>query len=327
MSKSKKSIDRIISISLLICSTLISLFIAEFFLRLKNSNMQNYDVEMWRYSKELKEKNPNKILDFVHKKNKTAKLQNVSIRINNLGLRGPNISVNNYDNKKRILFLGGSITLGWGVDESNILTSNIKRRFSEIGEDVEILNAGIGNYNTERYTERFLKNLYFLNPSEIVVNFFIRDAEDLKPSKSNFLLRKSQLALTLWTANNSFFKPKGEDSLINHYKSIYDKNSPGYKKMKNSLFKLSEYAKSKDIKIYILMVPDIYDLKNYKYLFIHELIKEIALEYNYIYVDSLPLFKNREFETLNAMKGDRHPNALGHKIMADAIFPFLIQNK
>ena len=46
--------------------------------------MDNYDIEMWRYSNLLKRKSKNIIMDFEHQKNKTAKLQKVDIRINNL---------------------------------------------------------------------------------------------------------------------------------------------------------------------------------------------------------------------------------------------------
>ena len=314
--------NNIISITLIITSSLISLIFAELFLILKNSNMKNYDVEMWKYSRKLKQKSSNKILDFVHKKNKKARLQNVDIRINEFGLRGENL-IKNKSSKRRILFLGGSITLGWGVKEENTLTANIEKLFSQNGKDVEILNAGIGNYNSERYVERFLNNLSFLEPTDIVVNYYLRDAENLKPSKSNFLIKRSQLALTIWTAQNRLFKPSGEDNLINHYKAFYDQDNIGFIKMKESLNKLSNYAKANDINIYILMTPEIQNLENYQYLFIHKIIKKIANEYDYIFVDSLPLFKNRKFETLHAMPGDPHPNALGHQLMSEAIFPFL----
>ncbi len=323
MKKNKKFFEKIVSIVFILLSSTFSLLFAEGIIRLKNSNMKNYDVEMWKYSKKLKQRSEIKILDFVHKKNKKAKLQNVDININNFGLRGDDISIQNLNVDRRIIFLGGSITLGWGINEEETLSSNIEKMLLKNGENVEVLNAGIGNYNAERYTKRFLKNLYVLKPTDIVVNYFIRDAEDLKPAQPNFFLKNSQLALTIWTARNRLLKPKGEKSLIKHYESLYNNESLGYKKMKKSLYELSTYARSNKIKIYILMTPDIYDLENYKYVFIHKMIEDIAKEYKYVYVDSLPLFINRKFETLNAMPGDRHPNALGHKLLADSLYPIL----
>ena len=47
--------------------------------------MNNYDIEMWRYSKELKIKT--KDIGHVHQKNKFAILQNVEINLNSDGMR------------------------------------------------------------------------------------------------------------------------------------------------------------------------------------------------------------------------------------------------
>ena len=49
------------------------------------------------------------------------------------------------------------------------------------------------NYNTQRYVTRFFEKLKDLRPSDIVINYFLRDAEDLKPTKPNYLLRNINL--------------------------------------------------------------------------------------------------------------------------------------
>jgi hypothetical protein len=87
---------------------------AEMALRLKNSSMNTYDIEMWRYAKELKVKSDDPKLDFDHVKSKSAVLQKVAIRLNEWGLRGAAVEPLPA-NGRRILFLGGSIALGWGV--------------------------------------------------------------------------------------------------------------------------------------------------------------------------------------------------------------------
>ena len=177
---------------------------AEFFLRIKNSNMSNYDVEMWKYSKNLK-RDKNTILDFDHIKNKKAILQKVEIRLNNRGFRGANTEITN-DKERRILFLGSSITLGWGVKENQTTTSQLKKMLEKNGEYVDVINGGIGNYNLYRSVNRFLLKHTDLETTDIVVHYFIRDAEDLKNTKDNFLLKNSQLALTLWIARNRIFQ-------------------------------------------------------------------------------------------------------------------------
>ena len=47
------------------------------------------------------------------------------------------------------------------------------------GEQASVLNGGVGNYNAVRYVSRFFKELATLEPTDIVVQYFLRDAEDL----------------------------------------------------------------------------------------------------------------------------------------------------
>ena len=85
--------DKYITLLLSLLSTIFCIFGAEIFLRLKNSNSLNYDVEMTRYSNLLKVKSQNKIMDFEHKKNASAKLQGIKIRTNKYGLRGERLKI------------------------------------------------------------------------------------------------------------------------------------------------------------------------------------------------------------------------------------------
>ncbi len=286
--------------------------------------MDNYDIEMWKYANKLKIKSDNKILDYEHIPNKIGIFQNKEIKINNLGLRGDEVDLSN---PRKILFLGGSITLGWGVSQDETLTGLIEEKFRDNDQDIEVMNAGVGNYNTERYITSFFEKYKQFEPTDIIINYFLRDAEDLKPSKPNYLLKNSQIAVTVWTAFNRLFKNTGEQSIEEHYQRIYESNSIGYKKMIRNLEELSKYAKERNIRIYILMIPDINNLIDYKFEYIHKKIANLANQYEYIFVDSLPYFRGRSFESLYAMPGDPHPNALGHEIMAETIFPYLINKK
>ncbi|TAN42053.1 MAG: SGNH/GDSL hydrolase family protein [Nitrospirae bacterium] len=314
--------DKFKNIAGLVCiaviSFVLSLLFAELLIRLKNNSMTNYDIEMWKYAKELKIKSDNPLLGHEHIPSKTAVLQSVPIRINEQGLRGGPVS-DNGESKRRILFLGGSIALGWGVSEDKVLTSKLEKMMG----NAEVLNAGIGNYNAARYVERFLTKLTGLNPTDIVVLYFLRDAERLEAGGGNWLLRNSQLAVTLWTAVNRVFKATGEDVLEKHYVSVYDKNSVGFKEMDDALKRLSTYASKHKIRIYLAMTPDVHNLKNYKFSYVHEIMRETANKYGYTYIDLFPAFKGLAPEEVWAMPGDPHPNALGHEKMAGAIYPVL----
>lgn len=303
-------------------SLLVSVVAAEGILRLKNSSMKNYDIEMWRYARELKTPSPQPELGHDHIRNGSAILQSVEIRTNDWKLRGgPVLPRNEID--RRILFLGGSITLGWGVPENETITSRVQTALREKGEKVDVLNGGVGNYNAERYVQRFFSELEGLKPTDIVVQYFLRDAEQLDPSGGNWFLRNSELAVTIWIAANRVLNRSGETSLIDHYQNVYRNDQPGFVEMQRQLRELADYAKKNNIRLYFAMMPDVHNLKNYPFGFIHEKMRTIAQADGYKYVDLLPALSNLSPEQIWAMPGDPHPNALGHKLMADAILPVL----
>jgi lysophospholipase L1-like esterase len=312
----------LLSFGILILSFAVSLGAGELFIRLKNNSMNNYDIEMWRYAKELKVKSPDNEVDFDHRPSRSALLEHVTIRTNNWGLRGEDVGPRPPE-QRRVLLLGGSITLGWGVAEQETLAGRLQQKFETAGQNVQVLNGGVGNYNTERYVARFFKELSGLEPTDIVVQYFLRDAEQLPPGGGNFLLRHSQLAVTLWIADHRFFDEHGEQSLVDHYRAVYQSGAPGFKVMTNKLRQLAEYARAKDIRIYLAMTPDVHNLVDYKLGFVHDIMRRIAQDDGYTFVDLLPALHGYPPQDLWAMPGDPHPNSFGNKLMADALFPTL----
>jgi len=318
--------SKLISLVLLVVSVTISLAGVEVVLRIKNSSMRNYDIEMWKYSKELKKISDNPVLGHEHIPSSSAILQSVQIRTNKYGLRGAEISPDqNID--RRILFLGSSITLGWSVEEKDTMTAVLQDLFKKDAQRVEVLNAGIGNYNTVRYVERFFAKLEKIQPTDIVVHYFINDAEMLRLNDS-FILRKSQLAVTLWTAINRYFSADvGLGALVDHYRSVYDSKSEGFQEMVASLKKLSAYAHKNNIRLYLAVMPDVHNLLEYQFGFIHAVMANVAERLNYEYIDLFPAFANIKPQDIWSMPGDPHPNAKGHALMATTLYPHLALTK
>jgi len=316
----------LISAALIAVSVVLCLLAAEAFLRVKNSAMTNYDIEMWRYSNELKRQSEDPSIDFDHVKSKTATLQNVDIRLNTWGLRGPEPAPP-LEGERRILFLGGSITLGWGVDEAGTVEARLEKMLFDAGEPAQVLNGGVGNYVTERYVSRFFKELAGLNPTDIVVHYFLRDAEKLPPGGGNFFLRHSELAVTLWIAYHRLLDRAGEKSLVDHYRAAYAPDAPGFVITQRKLGELAAYAKQKNIRIYLAMIPDVHNLMDYKLGFVHDMMHKVAETDGYTFIDLLPGMLGHPPEELWAMPGDPHPNAFGHELMARAIFPVLMKSR
>ena len=61
-------------------SIILSLIFCEIILRIKHSVNINYDIEMWKYAKELKIKVEDKTINHVHRKNESGSFQGVNIK-------------------------------------------------------------------------------------------------------------------------------------------------------------------------------------------------------------------------------------------------------
>jgi lysophospholipase L1-like esterase len=307
---------------ILLFSSVVCLGLAEAGLRLKNSSMKNYDIEMWRYAKELKTPSADPLLGHEHVKSRSAVLQSVTIRLNERGLRGGPLQPR-VPGKRRILVLGSSITLGWGVPEEDTLTAQLQQMFQKDGQDVEVLNAGIGNYNAVRCVELFLKQLADLQPTDIVLHYFVNGAEVLEPGGGNILLRNSEVAVTLWQVANRTLSKTGEASLDEHYRTLYAPGSRGRTDMEAAVKRLADYARGQGIPLYLAMTPDVHNLADYRFGYIHELMADVAKKNGYVFVDFLTVFRGLQPTDIFAMPGDPHPNGLGHLKMAQVLYPVL----
>ena len=96
--------------------------------------------------------------------------------------------------------------------------------------------------------------------------------------------------------------------------------------MVRALGRLADYAQSNGIRLYLAMTPDIHNLTNYEFGFIHEKMAALSNELGYRFIDLLPAMKGITPKDIWALPGDPHPNSLGHKIMAEALYPALSKN-
>lgn len=295
--------------------------LGEIILRVKNSDDKNYTIEMWEYARELKTISTDPELGHVHVRNTSASLQGTDISINSLGMRGPEPELP-AQGKQTVLLLGSSITLGWGVPEKNILRAELERR---LGRGYQVLNGGVGNYNTYRAVRYYEKEWRkTVKPDVIVVHYFVNDAEYLPPSVGNALVRNSQLAVTLYYIAQRFLKGSpGVDSLVDHYKQVYRPDSRGYKDMVGALKRLRDLAAEDGTKVVLSMIPDIHQLENYPFGFIHQRMRALADELGWTFVDFLKSLGSHKGPELWTIPGDPHPNAFVHKAMAEQLAPFI----
>ena len=164
-------------------------FLAEYAFRLYTKFETIYDIEMHKYAIKLKQASHIDGLSHEHIPNTEAQLMNVNVAINNIGLRDDFIDNVKNKNEYRIIYLGSSITMGWGVPFDSVFTSLLEEKLNTNNNDIyyNIINAGIGNYNTEMESIYLDMNITSLQPDQVFLHYFINDAEILNQNENHYL--------------------------------------------------------------------------------------------------------------------------------------------
>ena len=268
----------------------------------------NLDIEMLKYANSLKIISKNEAVGIEHKKNIEKKLMNVNIKLNSQGFR------NNIDidiEKKKILMLGDSMTLGWGSIET--FSTHLEKN---INQDIQVLNAGIGNTNTYMQINNFFTNFVKYDFDVIILNFFINDFENVKIKNVNFI-EKHFYSYTY--IKNMMYKILIKLSFIDNWEKFYkktftDKNFVN--KSLNEIIKLNNYCKKNNILLVINNIPELRNLKNYKFSSETQIIKKFSKENGIMFIDSYDILKNYPEETLWVTKKDSHANDKAHLLIS-----------
>tara|TARA_Y100001970_G_scaffold241897_1_gene305846 strand:- start:834 stop:1763 length:930 start_codon:yes stop_codon:yes gene_type:complete len=295
----------------LILSILFSIILLEFFVRFYIDDGLNYEIEMMKYANQLKIISKNKEIGIEHKKNKKGIFMGTEINLNSKGFR----KNGEFQKKsKKILMLGDSMTLGWGAKAPfpNILNEKFI--------NYEVINAGIGNTNTIMQIENFFVNFKDEYDYKIIIlNFFINDFEDIKINKPNFLQKYSFLYTYLSnTLNTILIKFKINKKWDKFYSESY-MNEKIKEKVFEKILKLKNYCEQNNIRLIIHNIPELRDLKNYKFENETRIIKEFSNNNNIKFINSYETLKNYNENDLWVTKADSHANDNAHKIIAGFI--------
>ena len=299
-------------------SVIAGFVICESLLRINNAIKLNYDIEMWKYAKILKQKSENHKIGHIHQPNKSAFLQGVEIRINNRGFRGPSLESYPTIVDRRIMLIGSSITFGWGVEEEYVFSSILQKNALKDGKVWAVYNGGIGNYNTQRYVTNYIENWRDIEIDDLIVQYFINDTEVLEREferKVNFFTKNTHAGVLLWKVLNSLNQDLRIENIKSYYEKLYMDDFEGYQEMIMQLEKLSNFCELKKINCYLLVTPDIHQLEPYELKFIHRKIKKIAEDLNFKTLDLLKTLNSLPAKKLWTLNNDPHPKALGHKLM------------
>jgi lysophospholipase L1-like esterase len=285
-----------------------------------------FDLEMWKYARDVKQVSDDPILGHEHAPNRHAHLMGVDFRTNSKGLRDREFTTERVPGKRRILMLGDSLTVGWGVAAEDTFSKRIEKLYAASGADVEVINFGVGNYNSVQEVRYFLNSGLAYRPDIVVLNFFINDAETPTATKPPSALMNVCAACVFVKGRTDTLMRQflGKVDWSAYYLGLYeDGTSKGWADARNAIRSLALTTKRNGITLLVAVLPELHDVANYRFQRVTDLVRQAAEEDGVAFVDVLPTLKDQPSSALWVTPPDPHPNALAHKLMAQGLFDAL----
>ena len=316
-----------------VIATLITLAAGEIMMRVVTSRHLDYNVEMVKYARALKQRDPRGIVSHVHRPSQRATLMGVEVALNSLGDRGPELAEPKPAGSERVLVLGSSVTMGWGVPFDAVFTSVAERRlntekpFGPRGP-FEFVNAGIGNYSTVFQHALFAEQFPRVRPDAVVLNYFISDVQPRGMGRDNPLLAHSSLAAWIFDRFSQWqFARQGKD-LFTFYAELYADSSGAWRDTQQTIRAMRDACNASRVPFIVMIIPDIHDLSpGTPYRALYEQMERAFRASGLNVFNTFDAFQRHFGSDVTALwiqADDPHPNAAGHALMADQLVEYFV---
>jgi lysophospholipase L1-like esterase len=292
-----------------------------------------FDVEMWKYAREVKRvsNRPDVVLE--HRPNAEATLMGVRIRTDERGFRRASPEVEALrpatPPEQLVAIVGDSCALGWGVPEGQTVSEHLERMLNAPPAGSEqarpehravVINAGVGNSNTAMEYGRYLQDIRPLRPDWVILAYFINDAEPNPSAQRSFLLDHSVLFATLSTRVPLLFHPSYRD-YRSYFTSLYAPGSPGFENHRRALAAFGAALREDGVHGTLLLIPEMHEPGSLaSFGEIYREVAELGRRSGFSEViDPSSGFAPGSGEAYWATPGDPHPNAEAHRLFATAL--------
>lgn len=272
----------------------------------------------------------------------------ISFRINSLGLRGREYDLSDTTDI-RILTLGDSYTFGWGVADTETFSCLLERR---LNQDVEnrymVFNAGVLGWCTvQEYL--YLKRLYpIILPDIVVVTYLPFDAiqncsmaylnpdlrlswKEWKLPFENFLADNSHLYRFVRKIQKQLYFRSEEHERIQRLKEA-GKEMPEnptkvdfytddeWENLEEIFIEFSEFCKKRDVDL-VIQTAGVYSDTLVTFF------RKFSAQRDGVYYHDLAPAVAGYPEDDIYIPNDKHFTTLGNKLVADALYRFLIKHE
>lgn len=319
----------VLAIAIVICAAVLELAARVVFAR-----SLDFSMEMWKYAVQLKRPERDPRLSFAHRPNSSAFLMGVQVTTNSHGLRDREYSESKPEGTYRIVMLGDSTTFGWGVPFDETIPKILERELNRSGipgyKNCEVLNAGVGNYDTVQEVAHYQTLDSVFHPDLVILDYFINDAEPVPRESHPALLGRSYLLAFAIARYDALLQFAGlHPSWKDYYASLYDDGQPGFKAAEQALVNLSKFTRAQGADLLVAMLPELHQINGDSYPFTNEQkkIEAVLAARNVPVIDLIQGLRDHGPEqTLWVTPSDPHPNGKANALIVAQLVPWIVHN-
>ena len=260
----------------------------------------------------------------------------LTYRINSLGFRGAETTLEKPEKTVRIVAIGDSFTFGSGVRNADTFPSAMDAYFTANGpgRDIEVLNLGAGRYNTVNEVSLLFHRGSKFDPDIVIICFFLNDTNaggrhrafsTWVPEEQLPLWRRySRLADVMATR---FERQRASEALVENYIDSFKDNAQGWVQSRKALASARKLSEERDFELVLAIYPVLWSLSDdYPFAGIHETIADYATGLEIPVLDLQPVFNGYDGPELWAHPNNQHPNSEGHRIAGGSGMGFLLSS-
>lgn len=307
------------SLALILMGLVLACFVGEALVRIGTANQKNYVIEMWRYATLLKRQSADPAVGHEHVPGRSARLQGVEVNINSLGMRGPEPRLDNPAQKK-IVIIGDSLALGWGVPEAQTLRGQLAQ---QLGGRAVVLNAGVGNMNMSQIVAHWLHYSPEISADTVIVLATPRAPEIQPAEPAGWLVKHSELwALAVTFVDTYKAGDGGKDGLVEAYRREWTTGA-GVTQMREAMDRLKLDQAQHGYRVIVVQIPETHNFDPYKFDFMTDSMRLEAKKRDWEFVDPLPSLQGAPARSYWVSDDDIHLNGEAFKKIADLLVPLL----
>jgi hypothetical protein len=256
----------------------------------------------------------------------------LTYRINSLGFRGRETTLEKPEGVVRIAGVGDSVLFGSGVRDEHLLTTVLERSLTQAGVPCEVLNFGVPAYDTFEESVFLRRIALEYRPDLAFFLFFLNDTQGGNVAEAfnatgerSFFRRVSALwdHLAARRARRSAIR-----KLVANYHAAFAADAPGWLRAQEGLRRAKDAADKLDVQLVLVIFPLLHRLdETNPFAAIHAEIARRGRELGYHVLDLLPVFLGRNGPDLWVHPKNQHPNEIGHALAGEAIARFLLEEK